>query len=432
MNPAPSARPGRMVLVSAYDGESRLEEARMAEMAELVRSAGGVVVETMMQHRPSNAGPLLFGKGKVDELAEICGRTGAVAVVTRQDLTPPQQKHLEDALPCAVMDRTALILDIFSRHASSREGKLQVELARLMYRLPRLRGKGKEMSRLGGGGKSSGGVRTRGPGEQELEYSKRRIRDRISKLKKDLESVRERRGRQRSQRRDRSIPVAVLVGYTNAGKSSLFSALTGTSTPVKAQMFSTLDPKAGLVRLPEGGKALLNDTVGFISELPDDLRVAFRATLEEIAEADVLIHVVDSSRSDASQQVRAVVGELNRMCAEKLPRITVFNKADLAGPAEARMRALESGEPSAIAVSARQGTGLPDVLRLIEEALREDFWTQVVFKDGDGSITAELSRMGASFREDVRGSSPEPIIRAWVSPAQASRLAVFAGMGKNP
>jgi GTP-binding protein HflX len=426
MSPVKAPQPGRVILVSAYDGESAVEDARVAEMAELVKAAGGIVVETVMQRRVSNSGPLLLGKGKVEELAEICERTGVSAVVTRQDLTPPQQKHLEDALPCGVLDRTALILDIFSRHASSSEGKLQVELARMLYRLPRLRGKGTEMSRLGGGGKSSGGVRTRGPGEQELEYSKRRIRDRISKLKKDLEAVRERRGRQRSQRRDRAIPVAVLVGYTNAGKSSMFTAMTRTATLVKSQMFSTLDPKAGMVRLPGGGRVLLNDTVGFISELPDDLRVAFRATLEEIAEADVLVHVVDSSRSDANSQVRAVVGELNRMGADKLPRITVFNKADIAGQDEARMRALESGEPTAIAVSARKGTGIPEVLRLIEEALREDFWTQVLLRDGDGRMKAEFTRMGVSFSEDVRGSSTEPILKAWVSPAQASQ---FAGQG---
>lgn len=427
MSPVSSPNPGRVILVSAYDGEARMEDGRVGEMIELVRASGRVVVETVLQRRPADSGPLLLGKGKVEELAEICGRTGVYAVVIRQNLTPPQQKHLEDALPCAVLDRTALILDIFSRHASSSEGKLQVELARLMYRLPRLRGKGREMSRLGGGGKSSGGVRTRGPGEQELEYSRRRIRDRISRLKKELETVRERRGRQREQRRDRSMPVAVLVGYTNAGKSAMFTALTRTSTLVKAQMFSTLDPKAGLVRLPEGGSVLLNDTVGFISELPDDLRVAFRATLEEIAEADVLIHVVDSSRPDASQQVRAVVGELNRMGADRLPRITVFNKSDIAGPVEARMRALESGEPSAIAVSASNGEGLADVLSLVEESLRRDFWTEIVIKDGNGEAREKLARMGASFREDVRGSSVEPIIRAWVSPAQASRFPAIGG-----
>ena len=429
MSPAPAAKSPRVILVSAYDGEARAEEAKVAEMSELVKSAGMTVVETMTQKRPADAGHFLLGKGKVEELAELCGRTRVSAVVTRQDLTPPQQKHLEDALPCAVLDRSALILDLFSRHASSSEGKLQVELARLMYRLPRLRGKGTEMSRLGGGGKSSGGVRTRGPGEQELEYSKRRIRDRIARLKKELDSVRDRRGRQRSQRRDRAMPVAVLVGYTNAGKSAMFSALAKTATLVKSQMFSTLDPKAGLVRLPEGGRVLLNDTVGFISELPDDLRVAFRATLEEIAEADLLIHVVDSSRPDANQQVRTVVGELNRMGADKLPRITVFNKSDLSGPDEARMRALESGEPSAIAVSARKGTGLPDVLRLMEESLREDFWTPVILRDGDGAVREELSRMGASFHEEVRGSSPDPVIKAWVSPAQASQLARHAGAG---
>ena len=421
MSPFPQAKPGRVVLVSAYDGDAQSEESRIAEMAELVKSAGGVVVETLLQRRPVDAGPLLLGKGKVDELAETCTRTGVYAVVTRQDLTPPQQKHLEDALPCEVIDRTALILDIFSRHASSREGKLQVELARLLYRLPRLRGKGKELSRLGGG------VRTRGPGEQELEYGKRRIRDRIARLKKELEAVRERRGRQRAQRRDRAIPVAVLVGYTNAGKSSMFTALTRTATPVKSQMFSTLDPKAGLVRLPGGGSVLLNDTVGFISELPDDLRVAFRATLEEIAEADVLLHVVDSSRADAGKQVRAVVGELNRMGADRLPRITVFNKADISGLSEARMRALESGEPSALAVSARNGDGTGQVLQMIEGALREDFWTKVVVRDDDGLLRSELARMGASFCEDVKGNSPETVINAWVSPAQAARLGSLAG-----
>jgi len=422
-----------VILVSAYDGDPAEERARMEELAELSLSAGARVVGSMMQRRPRDAGPLLLGKGKLAELGGMCRKLGAAAAVIRQDLTPPQQKHIEDSLPCAVVDRTALILDIFSRHARSREGKLQVELARLMYRLPRLRGRGREMSRLGGAGRTAGGgvggARfTRGPGEQELEYGKRRVRDRISRLKKEIEDLRSRRSHQREKRRDRAMPSVVLVGYTNAGKSTLFKGLTRRATLVRQQMFSTLDPKSSLVRLPGGGRALISDTVGFISDLPGNLRVAFRATLEEMAEADALIHVVDSSSPVFAEQVRTVIGEVAELGAAEVPRLTVFNKEDLSGHTAAVLRAMEAGEPGAVIASAREGTGLDAAMERLEQLLRETYWKKVTWESPSGEIRAELVRLGASFKESPGGrEGDEGPIEAWVSSAQAARLAGISG-----
>ncbi len=413
----------RTIIVNAGIPDGKPDGADMIEMSELVRSAGGEAIGAISQNRRPESGPFLLGKGKMDELADLCRTTQSQVVVTRQDMTPLQLRHFEEAIPCRIVDRTGLILEIFSRHARSREGKMQVELARLMYALPRLRGGSKELSRLGAG------IRTRGPGEQELEYSRRRIRERITRLKREIKGVRERREMLRARRKDRSLSVAVLVGYTNAGKSTLFSALTRVGTAARPQMFSTLDPKAGLVRLPEGGHVLLSDTVGFISDLPESLRVAFRATLEEMAEADLIVHVVDGSRPDAREQMGVVEEELGRLGASSIPMITVLNKYDLAHKEEASTLGIIAGIRS-IHASALTGEGLPALKEMIEDTLRERVWHRIYWDDASDRIPGILAGLGASYHEIAPSPGTRRRIEAWLSPSAAARLCSTGGASR--
>jgi len=292
----------------------------LAEFRELVASAGAVVVAEVMQRRSRPDPATLIGSGKVEEIAGVAASTEAGLVLFDHDLTPTQLRNLEAALPCRVLDRTQLILDIFARHARTSEGKLQVELAQLEYMLPRLTGKGKAMSQLGGG------IGTRGPGETKLETDRRQIQSRIDHLKGEVESVRRVRHQQRQRRESVPVPTVALVGYTNAGKSTLFNCLTGAAVLQSPRMFATLDPKLRAIELPSRRKILLSDTVGFIRNLPHTLVTAFRATLEEVAQAEVLLHVRDANSTygeEQKTQVEKVLGELE--CLDK-PRIEVLNK----------------------------------------------------------------------------------------------------------
>ena len=331
----------------------------------------------IIQRRPRPDPATLIGSGKVEEIAAVVASTNADLVVFDHDLSPTQLRNLEAALPCRVLDRTQLILDIFARHARTREGQLQVELAQLEYMLPRLTGRGKSMSQLGGG------IGTRGPGETKLETDRRSIQRRIDQLKRDLDSVRRVRRQQRQRREAVPVPTVALVGYTNAGKSTLFNAITGAQVLSSARMFATLDPKLRAIELPSRRRVLLSDTVGFIRNLPHTLVTSFRATLEEVAQAEILIHVRDASSTygeEQKAQVEKVLGELESLSK---PRIEVLNKIDLL-PEDERAALLlaqnsrprgesASGTGAAeVPVSALTGEGIPALLAAIDDALHSD------------------------------------------------------------
>jgi GTP-binding protein HflX len=341
-------------------------EESLAEFRELVASAGGEVAAELLQRRAHPDPATLIGSGKVEEIAGIAASVEADLVLFDHDLTPTQLRNLEAALPCRVLDRTQLILDIFARHARTREGQLQVELAQLEYMLPRLSGKGKAMSQLGGG------IGTRGPGETKLETDRRQIKRRIDHLKLELESVRRVRKQQRQRRESVPVPTVALVGYTNAGKSTLFNRMTGAQVVQSPRMFATLDPKLRAIELPSRRKILLSDTVGFIRNLPHTLVTSFRATLEEVAQAEVLLHIRDAASTygeEQKAQVERVLGELD--CLAK-PRVEVLNKIDLLGEHERDGLLERSGSSYEVAVSARTGEGIEALLQAIDRALHSD------------------------------------------------------------
>ncbi|HET8549472.1 MAG TPA: GTPase HflX, partial [Bryobacteraceae bacterium] len=344
-------------------------EESMHELAVLTDSAGADIVDRTIQNRDTIEAATLVGSGKVEELASRVKTLAADVVIVDRDLSPTQQRNLEDALECKVLDRTQLILDIFARRARTREGQLQVELAQLNYLLPRLAGRGREMSRLGGG------IGTRGPGETQLETDRRRIFRRIRRIEDDLEAVRAGRGVQRRQRQEVPLATVALVGYTNAGKSTLFNRFTGADVLADARMFATLDPTVRHVVLPSNRRAVLSDTVGFIRHLPTTLVRAFRATLEEVTEAALLLHVVDVSSPHASEHTAHVMRVLAEIGAEKTPQLLVLNKLDLL-PGDrtdaqtiARRLLADAGPqhpaPTSVAVSALTGSGFDKLLAAI-------------------------------------------------------------------
>ncbi len=356
-NSVPSSAQALQATSPGLDAEESL-----AEFRELVRSAGGEVAAELMQRRARPDPATLVGAGKVEEIAGVAASTEADLVLFDHDLTPTQLRNLEAALPCRVLDRTQLILDIFARHARTREGQLQVELAQLEYMLPRLTGRGKAMSQLGGG------IGTRGPGETKLETDRRRIQQRIDHLKGELEAVRRVRKQQRQRREAVPVPTVALVGYTNAGKSTLFNCLTGAQVLQSSRMFATLDPKLRAIELPSKRKVLLSDTVGFIRNLPHTLVTSFRATLEEVEQAEVLLHVRDAASSYGEEQKAQVEKVLAELESLGKPRIEVLNKIDLLGAHE-RQGMETRGE---VMVSARTGEGMDALLKAIDGALHSD------------------------------------------------------------
>jgi GTPase len=311
------------------------------------------VVGTLIQERRRHDPATLIGRGKAEDLARASDRDGADVIVFDDELTPAQQRNVEEVVGRKTLDRAQLILDIFARRARTREGRLQVELAQLDYLLPRLSGKGVLLSRLGGG------IGTRGPGETKLETDRRRIRQRIQSVRREIEGVRRARLTRREGRRRHDVPVVALVGYTSAGKSTLFNALTRAQAEVSDQLFMTLDPLVRRARLGSAREVLLVDTVGFIHKLPHGLVAAFRATLEEMVEADLLLHVMDGSAPDLDQRESAVLGVLHEIGAEGRPRIDAINKADLLPAARGDM--LLAARPQAVLVSAARGSGLVEL-----------------------------------------------------------------------
>ncbi len=337
-------------------------EAALAEFHELARSAGAEIAATVVQRRAKPDPATLIGPGKVEEVAAVVASSGANLVLFDHDLSPSQLRNLDAELPCRVIDRTQLILDIFARHARTREGHLQVELAQLEYQLPRLAGRGKAMSQLGGG------IGTRGPGETKLETDRRRIRARIDRLKQQLDTVRRNRRQQRQRREAVPVPTVALVGYTNAGKSTLFNALTAAGVLESSRMFATLDPKLRHLALPSRRKVLLSDTVGFIRNLPHTLVTSFRATLEEVERAELLLHVRDAASPMMDEQKAQVEKVLAELEVSQTPTIQVLNKIDLL-PHEDRLQLIAFPERNTIAVSAHTGEGLDALIAAIEDRI---------------------------------------------------------------
>ncbi|HWB57471.1 MAG TPA: GTPase HflX [Gaiellaceae bacterium] len=393
-DPAPGAEPERGFVVAVL-APGVNEDEELGELRELLRTAGVAPVGELVQRRASPDPRTYVGKGKLEELKSSLAASGAESVVVDDDLDPGQQRRLEDALTARVVDRTQLILDIFAQHASSAEGKLQVELAQLEYNLPRMRGMWQHLERLGGG------IGTRGPGESQLESDRRIARRRIGLLKRRLRGLEKRRAVQRKARERSAAPVVALAGYTNAGKSTLLNALTDAEVSVNDRLFETLDPTTrGFEH--DGRRYLVTDTVGFIRRLPHQLVEGFAATLEETLMADLVLHVVDASEPDERLEdtVRAVNAVLDEIGADELPLEIVLNKADLVD--RLRLRRLANRFPDALQISARSGEGLDALRARIAERFANRFRpVRLLVPYDHGRALTELYELGAPIEERV-------------------------------
>ena len=360
----------RVVLAGVWtSGTVRDADRSLAELALLAETAGSLVLNGVIQRRDSPDPATYLGSGKTQELRDIVVATGADTVICDGELTPGQLRKLEEILKVKVVDRTWLILDIFAQHARSREGKAQVSLAQMQYLLPRLRGWGKSLSRQAGGraGGQTGGVGTRGPGETKIETDRRRIRTMMSKLRRELKEMEKSRTTQRAARHRAGVPAVAIAGYTNAGKSSLLNRLTGAGVLVENALFATLDPTVRKTKTPGGREFTLADTVGFVRHLPHQLIEAFRSTLEEVKNADLILHIVDGSDDAPEEQMAAVREVLNEIGAGGVPELIVINKSDIADPD--RVTTLLRREPHAVVISAMTGEGIDELLLAIEADL---------------------------------------------------------------
>jgi GTP-binding protein HflX len=415
----------RVVLVGVWtEGTLATAENSLRELSRLAETAGSLVLDGLIQRRGKPDSATYIGSGKAAELAALVAASGADTVICDGELTPSQLRRLESVVKVKVVDRTALILDIFAQHARSKEGKAQVELAQIEYLLPRLRGWGESLSRQAGGRLAGGGIGTRGPGETKLETDRRRIRTRAAKLRRQLADMTVGRDVQRGQRRRREIPSVVIAGYTNAGKSSLLNRLTGAGVLVDDSLFATLDPAVRRARTPGGRWFTLADTVGFVRHLPHQLVEAFRSTLEEVADADLVLHVVDGSDADPQSQIGAVREVLADIGAGEVPELVVINKADAADPLEVKSLCLR--ERGAIVVSARTGDGLDDLLRAIGAALpcRERRVSVVVPYDR-GDLVARAHQEGEVVSLTHGGDGTRLVAR--VPPDLAAELLAAGG-----
>jgi GTPase len=423
----------RVVLVGVWtDGSAADADASLAELAALAETAGSQVLEGMIQRRDKPDASTYIGSGKAQELREVVGATGADTVICDGELSPAQLTALEKAVKVKVVDRTALILDIFAQHATSREGKAQVALAQMEYMLPRLRGWGESMSRQAGGraGGSGGGVGLRGPGETKIETDRRRIRERMSKLRRDIKAMKQVRDTQRSRRLDSDLSSIAIVGYTNAGKSSLLNALTGAGVLVQDALFATLEPTTRRGQFDDGRAFVVSDTVGFVRHLPTQLVEAFRSTLEEVVDADLLVHVVDGSDVNPLAQISAVHQVIAEVVADHhgdpAPELLVVNKIDAAS--DLALAKLRRALPGAVFVSARTGDGI-DALRrrMAELAAPTDTAIDVVIPYERGDL---VSRVHADGRvQQTEHNSDGTRIKARVPIALAASLRQFSANG---
>ena len=381
----------RVVLAGVWtEGTVDDAENSIRELAALAETAGSTVLAGVIQRRPKPDAATFLGSGKAQELRDIVIAEGADTVVCDGELSPGQRRALEDVVKVKVIDRTALILDIFAQHAKSREGKAQVELAQLQYLLPRLRGWGESMSRQAGGQAAAGqGMGSRGPGETKIELDRRRINTRVAKLKREIKDMKTGRDTKRSSRKAHGVPSVAIAGYTNAGKSSLLNRLTGAGVLVENQLFATLDPTVRRAETADGRGYTLADTVGFVRDLPTQLVEAFRSTLEEVGDSDLLLHVVDGSHPDPEGQISAVRGVLAEVGGDQLKEIIVVNKADAADPEV--LDRLQRNEKHCVVVSARTGQGLAQLQALIAEELpRPDIPVTVLLPYDRGDLVNRL------------------------------------------
>nr|WP_238992496.1 GTPase HflX [Jiangella ureilytica] len=420
----------RVVLVAVWPGGSFTDaENSLAELAALAETAGSQVLEGLVQRRQHPDNATFIGSGKVQELREVVQAHGADTVIVDGELSASQLRNLEDKVDVKVVDRTMLILDIFAQHAKSREGKAQVELAQLEYLSQRLRGWGASLSRQAGGraGGAGGGVGTRGPGETKLETDRRRIRTRVTKLRRELAGMRVARDTKRADRRRHAVPAVSIVGYTNAGKSSLLNRLTGAGVLVEDALFATLDPTVRKSQTQEGRIYTLADTVGFVRHLPHELVESFRSTLEEAGDADLLVHVVDGSHPDPEGQLTAVRAVLADIGAGGVREIVAVNKSDTADPMV--IARLLRNEPHAVAVSARTGAGIDKLRALIESELPQPpVEIDALVPYDHGELVARVHTVGEVLSLDheadgtrVRARVPESLAAALEPYAVAAR-----------
>ncbi|GAA3819607.1 MULTISPECIES: GTPase HflX [Amycolatopsis] len=423
----------RVVLVGVWtEGTAEQSEASLAELARLAETAGSEVLEGLVQRRSKPDPATYIGSGKVRELFDIVVATGADTVICDGELSPGQLRQLEERLKVKVIDRTALILDIFAQHARSREGKAQVELAQLQYLIPRLRGWGESLSRQAGGraGGANGGVGLRGPGETKLETDRRRINKRVAKLRREIAAMDTIRATKRGRRVANEVPSVAIVGYTNAGKSSLLNAITGAGVLVENALFATLDPTTRRAATPDGRTFTLTDTVGFVRHLPHQLVDAFRSTLDETADADLLLHVVDGSDPAPEEQVNAVrqvLAEITKSHESPLPpELIVINKADAAD--ELSLVRLRHLLPGAIVVSAKTGEGVPELLEALAERLpRPDVVVDALVPYTRGELVARVHSEGEVLTEEHLAEGTR--LSARVRPDVASALEAYAVNG---
>jgi len=411
----------RVILVGVWtEGSVEDAENSMAELALLAETAGSEVLDALYQRRQSPDPATYIGRGKVEGLAEIVRASGADTVILDGDLAPSQLRNLEDKLKVKAIDRTGLILDIFAQHAKSREGQAQTELAQLNYMKQRLRGWGGNLSRQAGGRAAGGeGIGGRGPGETKIETDRRRINTKIAKLRRDLKDMKGTRDTKRSERRRNAIPSVAIAGYTNAGKSSLLNRLTDAGVLVEDSLFATLDPTTRRTTTGDGRVYTMSDTVGFVRHLPHQLVEAFRSTLEEVADSDLVLHVVDGSHPDPEGQLAAVREVLTEIGAGQVPELVVINKVDAADPLViARIR---SGEPHSVTVSARTGEGVADVLAAVEADLpRPAVELTALLPYSRGDLVNRIHEHGEVLSVDHTGDGT--VVHARVNPDLAGEL----------
>lgn len=415
----------QVILIGLW-GENSLIDAEnsLRELAALAETAGATVLDGLLQRRAHPDPATYLGKGKAEELKALVAASGADTVIADTELAPSQRRALEDVVNAKVIDRTAVILDIFAQHAKSREGKAQVELAQLEYLLPRLRGWGESMSRQAGGQAAGGvGMGSRGPGETKIELDRRRINTRMAKLRKQIQAMAPSRETKRSNRKKNAVPAVAIAGYTNAGKSSVLNRMTQAGVLVQNALFATLDPTVRKAKTPDGRDYTIADTVGFVRNLPHQLVEAFRSTLEEIADSDLVVHIVDASHPDPASQIATVRNVIGEVGARDIQELIVFNKIDLAD--ETQRMALRGLEPFSISVSARTGEGMDELVARIAQLLPEpNVMVAVLIPYNRGDLVSRLHLNSRILVLDYRDEGT--FVRAMVKPELAAELAQFS------